>query len=148
MDQVRQGRDRLLKRNVGKRLVGSRNDAVIRGARVGDDSNITLWHMAADAVVCRLGLLPGVQRQLAALFGVAGEALAVEIGRCFFMRRLSMRVVTGDAAKSALARPVALTQSHGIVMLDVVRHPAAWPESGGTRRIESVLSNGSPGWKS
>jgi len=121
MDQVRECRGGLPEGDVGKRFVWSRYDAMVGGAGVRDDLDIALGHVAADTVVGRFSLHTGRDGQLAALVGVTGEAFACEIHRGFLAGQLNMWIVAGNAAHAARACAVAFAQSHGIVVLDMVR---------------------------
>ena len=85
--------------------------------------------MATYAVIGRATALTRLQGQAAALVCVAGETLAVEIGWRFLTGRLYMRIMAGNAAQTAASRPIALTQSHRIVLLKVIflwRRFARW----------------------
>ena len=84
MDQVRQRFRRLMKSEIRKRLVGSGQNAMVCGAGVGDDLDVTLRHMAAYAVVGRLLLHSSFDRQLTTLIRVACETFGGEILRRLF----------------------------------------------------------------
>ena len=84
MNKIRQRSRRLHEGDIRKWLIRSRHDAMVRSAGVGDDLDVALRHMAADAVVRRLLLHSNLQRKLAASARMAGQAFAVEIRRSLF----------------------------------------------------------------
>src|SRR5882757_2623621 len=71
---------------------------------------------------------------------MAGETFAGEIRRCFFSRRLHMRIVTGNATHSTLACAIAFAQRHGVIVLDMVcrrrRFPCWWNHQNRQRLVQ------------
>src|SRR5260370_28510245 len=75
VDQVGKGRSSLRKCDIRERFVRPCQDAVIRDAGMLDHLHIALRHVAPDAVVRRVGMLPGLLSQMTSLIGVAFHPL-------------------------------------------------------------------------
>src|SRR5713226_9075683 len=85
---------------------------------------VTLRHVAPDAVIhCSL-LASRLEVQLAARFAMASETLRAEIGGSSYRIGLLMRIVTGEAAQFAVRCLVAFAEPHRGVMLEQVGVPS------------------------
>src|SRR5277367_2329381 len=85
-----------------------------------DRAYFALWHVAANAVVGWVSLLPRFPWKSTTFVRVAAHASLLEKKRYLFLRRFHVRIVTGYAAQTAATGAIALTQSHRIVMLQMI----------------------------
>ena len=113
MNQIGQRRCRLLKRNVGKRLIRARQNPVVGDAGMRNFPHVALLHVTARAIISRLPPFADLKRQCAALFVVMTcQTLFLEVCGRFFASRLHVRIMTTDATQLLAARAITLAQSH------------------------------------
>src|SRR6266853_506306 len=103
VDQVGKGRSSLLKCDIRERFVRPCQDAVIRDAGMLDHLHIALRYVAPDAVVRRIGMLPGLRRQTTALIGVALHALFGKVLRRHIATGFDVGIMTGNATHGSAA---------------------------------------------
>ena len=81
---------------------------------------VSLREMTPSAIVSRLLLKSFCPWKRTALPGMARQALAAIVGRCFLNAGFRMRAMAADAAQSSLTSLIAATQHHRRIMLQQV----------------------------
>src|SRR5260370_27000443 len=85
-----------------------------------DDLDIAFRHVAPDAVVRWIGMLPGHRRRTTAFVRVALHTLFGKVVRGNVATWFDMRIVAGNATHRSLTRAIALTECHRVIVFEMI----------------------------